>query len=80
MLLHRVAEVDYRTAVGLSTLVVLERAYDNLVELALTCTGRDEVTADDVLLHTLETVALAVDGSIVEHLGGLLERCGRHEA
>ena len=43
-------------------------------------TGRDEVTADDVLLHTLEVVDAAIDGGLVEDLGGLLEGGCRHEA
>ena len=38
------------------------------------------MTADNVLLHTLEAVLLATDSCLVEHLGGLLERSGRHEA
>ena len=56
------------------------RTNDNLVEFAQTCTGRDEVTADDVLLHTYERVALARDGCLVEHLRCLLEGGCRHEA
>ena len=38
------------------------------------------MTADDVLLEVLQRIDLRLDGSFVEHLGGLLERCGRDEA
>ena len=38
------------------------------------------MTTDDVLLHSFQIVDLATDGSLVEHLGRLLERSGRHEA
>ena len=37
------------------------------------------MTADHILLHAFEIIGLTVDGSLVEHLGGLLERCRRHE-
>ena len=46
---------------------------DKSLILAHTGTGGNEVTADDVLLHTLERVGATVDGSLVEDLGGLLE-------
>src|SRR4051812_16599479 len=36
-------------------------------------TGRDELTDDDVLLEAQQRVALAVDGGVGEHPGGLLE-------
>ena len=48
--------------------------------LTQTRTGGDEVTADDVLLEPLEGVDLTIDGSVVEHLGRLLEGGGGHEA
>ena len=73
-------DVEDVLLVGLDALVILTRTNDELVKLAQTCTGGDAMTADNVLLHTLETVLLATDGSLVEHLGGLLERSGRHEA
>ena len=38
------------------------------------------MTANHVLLHTLKFVNLSANSSFVEHLGGFLERCGRHEA
>ena len=38
------------------------------------------MTADDVLLQTFESIDLAADGSLAEHLGGLLEGSGGHEA
>src|SRR6185312_3282942 len=42
-------------------------------------TGRDEAAHDDVLLQTAQVVDLALDGSLGEHLGGLLERRRRDE-
>ncbi len=51
----------------------------DLLELAQSGTGGDEVTADDVLLHTLEVVHLAADSRLVEDLGGLLEGGSGHE-
>ena len=38
------------------------------------------MTADHVLLQALEGIHLAADGGVGEHLRGLLERGGRHEA
>ena len=73
-------EVEDVLLVGLHALVVFAASHDDLLELAQTGSGGDEVTADDVLLHALEVVHLALDGGFVEHLGGLLERSGRHEA
>ena len=37
------------------------------------------MTTDNVLLHALKVVRLAIDGSLVEHLGSLLEGGSRHE-
>ncbi len=48
-------------------------AHDKVLVFTKTRTSRDEMTDNDVLLHTLEEVALGVDGSLGEHLGGLLE-------
>ena len=53
--------------------VVVHGRYDDALELALACSSGDEVTADDVLLQTLEGVDFAADGSFAEYLGGLLE-------
>ena len=67
---------EYDVCIEWATLCCLEvflRAHDNLVEVAETCTGRDEVARDDILLHTYEWVALATDGCFVEHLCSLLE-------
>ena len=38
------------------------------------------MTADYVLLHTLECINLAEDSSLIEHLRSFLEGCCRHEA
>ena len=58
---------------------VVSAANYQVVEVALTCTCWDEVTADDVLLHALQIIGLAKDGCLVEHAGGLLEGSCRHE-
>ena len=50
-----------------------------LAELAQTSTCRDKVTADNVLLHTLQIIDLALDSRLVEHLGCLLEGSSRDE-
>ena len=41
---------------------------------------RDELADDDVLFEAAELVDLALEGSVGEHLGGLLEGSGRQEA
>ena len=76
-LLHNglLVEIDDVLLVGLHALVVLARADNEFVPCTESGTSGDEVSADDVLLHTLEIVLLTTDGSLVEHLGGLLERC-----
>ena len=45
----------------------------DLLEFLLTCTCRDRMSADDVLLKTLESVDAAADSCLAEHLGSLLE-------
>ena len=67
------SKVEHVLAVRLNTLVLLLGAHDNLIELTQTGTSGDKVTADNVLLHTLQAIYLATDGSLVEHLGGFLE-------
>ena len=57
-------------------LEILLRADNVVAKTTCASTGRDEVTADDVLLQTLKEVDLALDCALVEDLGGLLEgRC-----
>lgn len=46
---------------------------NEIVVLAKTGTGRYKMSADDILLHTFKSVDLAVYGSLIEHLGSLLE-------
>lgn len=65
--------VNYVLAVSLHTVIVFFRADHNLVKLTQTGTGRDKVSADNVLLHTLKRINLATYGCLVEHLSGLLE-------
>lgn len=55
---------------------VITAAYYETIEITLTGTGWDEVTADDVLLHALKVVALAHDSCLIEDTGGLLEGSG----
>ncbi len=52
---------------------VVFASYDESVVFAQTCTCGDQVTADNVFLHALEGIGLAVDCCFVEHLCGLLE-------
>ena len=49
----------------------------NATIMAHAGTGWDELPEDDVFLEADEVVALALDGSLGEHLGGFLEGCGR---
>src|SRR5882757_2767759 len=58
-------------------LIFLFRSYDQVVELTLSCTGRDEVAHDHVLLQTCEVIRFTADGSFAQHLGRLLEGSGR---
>ena len=74
-----ITEIDNVLAVGLHAVILFARAYHNTIPLTQTSACRDEMSADDVLLHALKEVLLAADGSLIEHLGSLLERCSRHE-
>src|SRR5699024_11703405 len=56
------------------------RTHDDVVPVAYARTGRYQVAADNVFLQVFQRVHLAVDGRFVQHLGGLLEGCRRHEA
>lgn len=73
-------KVEHSLAVCLDAVVLFLRTNDEFLPLAESCTGRDEVTSDHVLLHTFQTVYLTTYCSFVEHLGCLLERCSRDEA
>ena len=42
-------------------------------------TGGNQLTNDNVLLQTGQVVLLALDGSLGQDLGGLLEGCGRQD-
>ena len=53
---------------------------DQILVLAETCTTWDKVTTDYILLEVCQWVALALDCSLVQDLGSLLERCSRDEA
>ena len=53
--------------------VVLLAADNNILELFLTGTCRNEVTADDILLKTLEIIHTSADSGFAEDLGCLLE-------
>ena len=60
--------------------IFLAAADNETVVLAEAGACGDEVTADYILLHTLQRIALALDSGFVEHLGGFLEGCGGDEA
>ena len=70
-----VAVVNHILTIGLHTVVIFARTNDNLFKLTQTCTSRYQVTADNILFHTIEGIYLTTDGSLVEYLGGFLERC-----
>ena len=52
---------------------------DDVLELLLTGTCRDEMSADDILLESLEEIHTTSDGCLRENLRGLLEGGGRDE-
>ena len=49
------------------------RSNENLLEFLLTGTGRDRMSADYILLKTLESVDTTTDSGLAEHLRSLLE-------
>mgnify|MGYP003303535384 CR=1 FL=1 len=51
----------------------LLRSDQDFLEVLLAGTCRDSVSADDILLKTLEIVYAAADSSLGENLGSLLE-------
>ena len=79
-LLYRVVEIEDILAIGLHALVFFLRTNDDAVPCTKTCTSRYQMSADNILLHTLKEVNLTLDGSLIKNLCGLLERSGRHEA
>ena len=53
--------------------IILLAAYHDILELLLACAGRNQMTADDILLQALKVIDTATDCGLAEHLGGLLE-------
>ena len=53
--------------------VILLAAYHDILEFLLAGAGRNQVTADDILLETFKVIDTAADGCLAEHLGCLLE-------
>ena len=49
------------------------RSHEDFLELLLTCTCRDRVSADDILLKTFKVVYATSDSGLAEYLGCLLE-------
>lgn len=68
LLMIKQASATYRQA-----LEILTVADNNLVKLAKTRTSGNEVTTNNVLLHTLQVIALAIDSSIIQYLCSFLE-------
>ena len=62
------------------SLVLVLTADQDVLELFLAGSGRNEMTADDVLLQAFEVVNTATDSGLAENLRGLLEGCGGDEA
>ena len=54
-------------------LLVNSWSNEDFLELLLTCTCRDRMSADDILLKTFERVDASADSRLAEYLGGLLE-------
>ena len=54
-------------------LLVYSRSNEDFLELLLTCTCRDRMTADDILLKTLESIDATADRCLAEYLCILLE-------
>ena len=55
------------------SLVIIHRGNNKFLILPLACTGWDRMTADNVLLKTLQSINLTVDSSLAKHFGCLLE-------
>ena len=72
--------VDLQVFVGivgeLQSLEFLLVGHHELLILWQTRTGRNQVTADHVLLHALQGIGLGVDGGLVLHLCGTLDLFG----
>ena len=62
-----------------SVQIVFTSTHDNLVKLTQTSTSRYQMATDYILLHSIQSIALAVDSSLIEHFRGLLELGSRHE-
>ena len=54
-------------------LLVNSWSNEDFLELLLTCTCRDRMSTDDILLKTFECVDTSADSRLAEHLGSLLE-------
>ena len=54
-------------------LLVYSWSYKDFLELLLSCTCRDRMTADDILLKTLESIDATADSCLAEYLCSLLE-------
>ena len=70
---RRVCIVEYILSVGLHTLIFFLRAYDKFIPLTKTSTCRNQVSANYILLHTLEIIYLTTDSSLIQNLSSLLE-------
>ena len=53
-------------------IVLLAADYD-ILEFLLACAGWNKMTADHILLKTLEIIDARTDSGLAEHLGSLLE-------
>src|SRR5574344_1148317 len=73
-------EVDHILSGSKNTFEFVFCAYYKFVEISLTSTSRDEVSANNVFLQTFQTVYFTIDSSFVQHLRSFLEGCSRHKA
>ena len=76
----RICIVEYILSVSLHALVLFLRTNNKFLPLAETGTCWNQVTADNILLHSLKVIYLTTNSSLVQDLSGLLERSGTHEA
>ena len=72
--------INLSTGILFDHVGIVAAGYNQIVVFAHTGTGRYQVTANHILLHTFKRIDLTLDSGLVEDLGGLLERCCRDEA
>ncbi len=85
-LLHSISKIHKQSLINLYQLIfssflkiveggchLVVASDDDVLVVLETCTGRDQVTADDVLLEAFEVIDATADSGFAENLGCLLE-------